>query len=464
MTAIVWFRRDLRVHDHPPLTAALAVDDVVIPVFCLDRRLRDGRHRSAARDAFLRACLRDLDATLRQLGSGLVVLDGRPEQVLGELAAQVDARKVFACEDVSPFARSRDTAVAAALRKSGAELALMPGSFVIDDFDGTRTGSGNPYTVFTPFYRRWLQQPRRAPEPAPVALPALPACVKVRRHAAMEQRSENRFWPGSERAARERLSAFLDLVIDRYGERHDTVGAAGTSELSPYLHMGCLSPREFESKLPDSDGGEAVRRQLCWRDFYAYVLWHNPGNARNEHQLRYRGRIHWSDQRDHFNAWCEGYTGYPLVDAGMRQLAQTGWMHNRARMVVGSFLVKDLGIDWRWGERWFMQTLIDGDEASNNGNWQWIASVGVDTQPPSRRIYNPTLQQRRFDPDGAYVRRWVPELELVPDEFLCEPWKMPTHLQAELGCVIGAQYPAPLVDHAAARRSAISRYAAARGD
>ena len=205
-------------------------------------------------------------------------------------------------------------------------------------------------------------------------------------------------------------------------------------------------------------GAEAFRRQLCWRDFYQQLILHFPRNARSEYRERYRGAITWSHAQRPFEAWKEGRTGFPLVDAGMRQLRREGWMHNRARLVVGSFLTKDLGIDWRWGERHFMRYLLDGDEANNNGNWQWIASVGVDPQPAFRRIYNPALQMERFDPDGTYVRRYVPELAEVPDEFLREPWEMPDEVQRAAGCVIGSDYPEPIVDRRVARERALERY------
>jgi deoxyribodipyrimidine photo-lyase len=219
-----------------------------------------------------------------------------------------------------------------------------------------------------------------------------------------------------------------------------------------------VSARELEERLPSGEGPEAFRRQLAWRDFYQQVILHRPANAFDEHQERYRETIEWSYDEECFEAWTQGRTGYPLVDAGMRQLLREGWMHNRARLVVGSFLTKYLGIDWRWGERWFMRLLIDGDEANNNGNWQWIASVGTDPQPAFKRIYNPALHMERSDPEGVYVRRYVPELRDVPAEHLREPWEMPKELQREVGCVIGEDYPEPIVDRREARESALERY------
>jgi deoxyribodipyrimidine photo-lyase len=229
--------------------------------------------------------------------------------------------------------------------------------------------------------------------------------------------------------------------------------------LSPGLHFGCVSAREVEARAAERGGAgaEAFRRQLAWRDFYAHVLLHHPGNARRPHQRRYAALEH-DDDEQLLRAWQEGRTGYPLVDAGMRQLRAIGWMHNRARLVVGSFLTKDLHLDWRLGEAHFMRCLLCGDEAQNNGNWQWVASVGVDPAPYYRRMFSPARQQRRFDPDGDYVRRWVPELTRVPAERLAEPWTMGEAEQRAAGCVIGRDYPAPIVDHARERRRALERY------
>lgn len=464
--ALLWLRRDLRVCDHPALSAALEQADKVIPVFCLDRRLLCGRHRSGARTQFMIECLRDLERSLQKRESGLVILDGRPERELPRLARRLGAKAVHASADIGPFARRRDAATRKALRAMNAELHLHPGLFAVDDPAAIRTRDGRPQTIFTPYHRAWLREPRRQTMPAPGALPQLPAKLDRGRipsliELGLEQSAAHPA-QGGEQAGRQLLEAFLDGGVEHYAERRDLLSGEGTSSLSAYLHFGCLSPCEIEERLPDGPGAHEFRRQLCWRDFYAQVLDSFPRNVRSEHQARYRRTLGWSRAHTRFDAWCEGRTGYPIVDAAMRQLLREAWIPNRARLIAGSFLTKDLSIDWRWGERWFMRHLIDGDEASNNGNWQWIASVGVDPQPPARRLYNPTLQQQRFDPAGTYVRAHVPELARVPDEYLSEPWRMPRKLQSDAGCVIGRDYPPPIVEHAQARREALARFAAAR--
>ena len=464
MTALLWYRRDLRVHDHPALRAALERHDRIVPVFCFDDRLLHGRHASGPRTQFLLECLADLDAALKQRGGGLVVRHGRPERELVQLAREVGAEEVHFTGDVSPFARERGELTRRAFEDAGVEVHVHPGLTVLDDPAALRTQTGKPYRVFTPFYRAWDGAPRRAVLGAPrkVALPS-----KVRKGSlpslsdlGLEQEVAQPL-PGGEEVARGRMRSFLEGPVRDYVSDHDALGADRTSRLSPYLHFGCISARELEDRVQDGDGPAAFRRQVCWRDFYHQLLHHHPGNAKSELQDRYRGSIRWSHAEQAFWAWAEGRTGYPLVDAGMRQLRHEGWMHNRARLVVGSFLTKHLGIDWRWGERWFMRLLIDGDEANNNGNWQWIASVGADPQPVFRRIYNPALHMERYDPAGDYVRRYVPELRGVPDEHLREPWTMPEEVQREAGCVIGEDYPEPIVDHAQARRDALERYGSA---
>jgi deoxyribodipyrimidine photo-lyase len=462
MTAILWLRRDLRVHDHPALRAAVADHDRVVPAFCLDDRLLHGRHESGPRTQFLLECLRDLDDSLRKRGSGLVIRHGPPERELAELARELGADQVHLTADVSPFARRRGERVRARLERDGIDLTSHPGLNVIDDIGAPRTRAGKPYTIFSPFHRAWEDESRREVVSAPRALPKLPSRLAKGRipslsSLGLEQEVDEPL-RGGETEGRRRLARFLAGDASQYARGHDTLGRDGTSRLSPYLHFGCVSPREAEERSGRGEGPAAFRRQLCWRDFHHHVLLHFPRNARSEFQSRYRSAIRWSRARLPFEAWCEGRTGFPLVDAGMRQLRREGWMHNRARLVVGSFLTKDLGIDWRWGERYFMRLLVDGDEANNNGNWQWIASVGTDPQPAFRRIYNPARQMERHDPDGRYVRRYVPELAAVPDEYLPEPWNMPAEVQRGAGCVIGDDYPGPIVDHVEARREALERY------
>jgi deoxyribodipyrimidine photo-lyase len=450
------------VHDHPALRAALDGDDRVVPVFCLDDALLHGRHASGPRTQFLLECLTDLDASLRKRGSGLVIRHGPPERELAAIVQETGAEKIHFSADVTPFARGRGERVHEALAQSDVELHAHAGVNAIDRVGTPRTQSGKPYTVFTPFHRTWEREPRREVLGAPRKLPPLPArLAKGRipslRSLGLEQEVEHPA-RGGERHARERLARFLAEDVRSYDSGRDALAQDSTSRLSPYLHFGCISAREVESRVPSGAGPAAFRRQLCWRDFHHHVLLHFPRNAHAEFQQRYRGKLAWSRAERRFRSWCEGRTGYPLVDAGMRQLRREGWMHNRARLVVGSFLTKDLGIDWRWGERHFMRLLLDGDEANNNGNWQWIASVGTDPAPVFRRIYNPARQMETYDPDGGYVRLHVPELAAVPDEYIREPWTMPAELQREVGCVIGSDYPQPIVDHAEARRQALERY------
>jgi deoxyribodipyrimidine photo-lyase len=460
--SIVWFRRDLRVRDHPALRRALDEHGEALPVFCLDDRLLSGRHASGPRTRFMLEALADLDASLRERGSRLVVRHERPERALRSLAREVGARAVYASADVGPFARARDARVARAL--DDVELVLCPGLAAVDDLGSIETGRGGPYTVFSPFHRRWEAAPRRAVLAAPRAIrsprvadrDAIPTAGELGVGEGVPHPL-----PGGETEARRRLRNFLRAHVERYRDGEDVLGRDHSSRLSPYLHFGCVSPLEVEARLPAGRGPAAFRRQLAWRDFHHHVLLGFPRNAVEEMQERYRHRLDWNDDEGHLDAWCEGRTGYPLVDAGMRQLLAEGWMHNRARLVVASFLTKDLGIDWRLGERWFMRMLLDGDEANNNGNWQWIASVGADPAPHYRRLYNPTRQMETLDPRGAYVRRHVPELRDVPDEYLREPWTMPGEVQRACGCVIGTDYPAPIVDHREARAEALERYARA---
>ncbi|MCW3038608.1 MAG: deoxyribodipyrimidine photo-lyase [Solirubrobacterales bacterium] len=467
-TAVVWFRRDLRVHDHPALHTAVAEYERVVPVFVLDRRLATGRYASPARTAFMLACVEELRETLRGLGGDLVVRDGEAVEELTALVQETGAEAVLWASDVGPYALSRDKAVIAALKELDVAARPQPGNFCAD-VSKPRTGQGRPYTVFTPFWRTHAKLERRPVHRAPSSVPALPSSVRVGKlptlaDLGLQDDVPEPVTPPGEAAARERFADFLSGAVVQYEARHNDL-TGGTSVLSPHVRWGTLSVREMEQRALDhgGDGAAAFARQLVWRDFYAHVLLLHPDNTQNAFQERFQA-LEWSDDEAGFAAWKEGRTGFPLVDAGMRQLARTGWMHNRARMVTGSFLTKDLHLDWREGERWFAHKLLDGEPLQNNGNWQWVASTGVDPAPYFRRMFNPTTQAKKFDPDGEYIRRWVPELADVPPKRIHEPWTMSDEEQRAAGCVIGEDYPEPIVDHKAERLRAMERYRAVAPD
>ena len=381
------------------------------------------------------------------------------------VAAEVGARTVHVSDDVTGFARARDALVEEVLRRDGVQLIRHLGLHVAD-LTAIRTTAGGPYTVYSPFLRAWKAQERRPVERAPreiatarIAAGRLPS-LRALGFEGRPPRLDDPPEPGEDAARRAARSWVEGRGLARYADRRDEL-AEPTSRLSAYLRFGCLSALKLERAVA-ARGFARYRDQLAWRDFYAAVALHFPHAARVELQERYRA-LEWDTDDELLAAWREGRTGFPVVDAAMRQLAATGWMHNRARMIVGSFLTKDLQHDWREGERHFMAHLLDGDVATNNGGWQWIASTGTDPAPYFQRLFNPMTQQRRFDPDGRYVRRWCPELHRVPDDRLAEPWTMTDDEQAAAGCRIGRDYPAPVVDHAAARRRAIERYRAAAG-
>jgi deoxyribodipyrimidine photo-lyase len=467
-TAICWMRRDLRLADNTALAAALARADQVIPTFVLDPVLLE-RYAGTKRVAFLLAGLRQLDADLRARGSRLIVRRGDPTEEIPALVAESGASVVLAEEDYEPYARQRDDAVTvrAPLERVGGPVVRPPG--VVHKSDG------EPYVVFTPFSRKWKSfPPPRASElvPAPEQIPtpedieSLPVPDEPSLPATVP-------FPVGESEAQRRLRAFVNgdgAPIYSYGTARDRMDLDGTSQLSPYLRFGMLSARQaviaaYEAidRAPNEDarrGTESWLDELIWREFYMCILYHFPRVLKQS----FRENLHpiaWANDGEDFEAWCAGRTGYPAVDAAMRQLVESGWMHNRARMIVASFLVKDLLVDWRWGERFFMQHLLDGDPAANNGGWQWTAGTGTDAAPYFR-IFNPVTQSTKYDPEGGYIRRWVPELAAVPDAQVHAPWTMSPEQQRECGCVLGRDYPVPMLDHAEARDRALKAYRSAR--
>lgn len=465
--AILWYRRDLRVHDLPALAAAIADggEDGVVPVFCFDDALLHGRFPSARRTWLLLKMLEALDERWHELGGRLWFRHGDPAKELAQVVAETGATVVHASEEFSGFGRDRDARVGAALDQAGAQLHVHPGIAIASDLGSIRTKAGKPHIVFTPFSRAWADQPRRDLIKAPTSLhtprghrgelPSLASLGFETTDARADDAPEAGEVAGVDLARR-----WARGLLPEYDERRNDLGQR-TSRLSAHLHFGSVSPLLLETLVREhhSESARTYRTELAWRDFYLQVVLHHPHVARLEFQERYR-HLEWEDDPDALAAWQEGRTGYPVVDAAMRELAATGFMHNRARMIVASFLTKDLHLDWRHGERWFMEQLFDGDLASNNGGWQWTASTGTDPAPYFRRMFNPTLQQKKFDPSGAYVRRWCPELAGVPDRHLAEPWKMSRADQREAGCLIGDDYPAPIVDHAEERKHAAARYQA----
>jgi deoxyribodipyrimidine photo-lyase len=447
-TTVLWFRRDLRLSDHPALLDAVRAagpGGAVLALFVVDDRLWGPS--GANRRSFLIGCLRALDESI---AGRLVVRRGEPEAVVPAVAAEVGARQVFVTADFGPYGTRRDDVVEQALAAHGIELARAGSPYAVDPGE-VRNGSGAPYKVFTPFAKAWRAHGWPAPSRAPSSVSWATAPSD---RIPVEPPTEATLPAAGEAAAKRAARRFWDAHLAGYDTARNDPGADATSRLSPYLRWGCLHPRQLLAKLGGSEAERTFATELCWREFYADVLHHRPETARDALDLSMRAmETDGPGTAPRFSAWFEGRTGYPVVDAGMRQLVGEGWMHNRVRMLTASFLVKDLHLDWRRGARFFMQHLVDGDLASNQHGWQWVAGTGTDASPYFR-VFNPVTQGERFDPDGTYVRRWVPELRDVPSRYVHRPWDDPAGPPAG--------YPAPMVDHAEERAEALRRYDAVR--
>jgi deoxyribodipyrimidine photo-lyase len=459
-SSIVWFRNDLRLADNPALIAALGSGHPVVPVYVLDEETDGVRLPGAAARWWLHHSLQSLDAFLHGLGSRLILRRGPAEQVIAALAAECDARTVYWNRVYDQGSRERDTRLKQALSQRGVAAESLKANLLFEPWE-VKTLAGDPFKVFTAFWRacRSLPSPGQ-PLPAPKRLPAPEIWPASDRLAAWRLPPSAPDWSGGlgaswapgEAGAIARLMAFLDEAMARYREARDMPAADATSRLSPHIAFGEISARQIwraATARGHSASTEKFLAELGWREFAYHLLFHfgdlGQRNFRSEFDA-----FPWSDDGTAIEAWRRGRTGYPIVDAGMRQLWTTGWMHNRVRMIVASFLTKDLLIDWRVGERWFWDTLVDADPANNAAGWQWVAGSGADAQPYFR-IFNPVLQGEKFDPTGDYVRRWVPELAGLPAATIHRPWTAKPALPPEI-------YPDRIVDHAAARTRALEAF------
>ena len=469
--ALVWFRRDLRDFDHVALSQALQHHSRVFCVFVFDSEILDALpDRADRRVEFIWHAVKELDAALRAQGGALLVRHGRAREVIPKLAAELGVQAVFANHDYEPAAMSRDAEVAATLGSQAIGFHSFKDQ-VIFERNEVLTQSSQPFSVFTPYKNAWLKKlgpadlathPVRefaahlAPAPAGERIPTL-------QDMGFEPTDLSSLkLPCGMSGARTLFEDFLNR-IDRYKATRDFPAVKGPSYLSPHLRFGTISIRQLASQahILDSEGAQSWLSELIWRDFYHMIWWQHPRVVHHAFKPDYDHLV-WDEAPDLFAAWAQGRTGYPLVDAAMRQLNTSGYMHNRLRMVVASFLTKDLGLDWRLGERYFATKLLDFDLAANNGGWQWAASTGCDAQPYFR-IFNPITQSEKFDASGKFIRRYVPELARVPDKFIHAPWTLPPIEQQDRDVIIGRDYPFPVVDHAVARARTLARFAAVRG-
>ncbi|MFD6336737.1 cryptochrome/photolyase family protein [Streptomyces sp. NPDC060131] len=448
--AVVLFTSDLRVHDQPVLRAAVDGAEEVVPLFVRDPGVAAVGFDAPNRRAFLADCLASLDTALRERGGRLVIRSGDPVEQVCRVVRESGARRVHVAGGVSRYAARREERLRTELPAAGAALTVHDAVVTVVPPGQIAPASRDHFAVFTPYFRRWEETGRRA-------VTAAPGSVRVPRidgeplpvRGAVEGVSPG-LAEGGEKVARERLAAWLADGIASYEDRHDDLSGDATSRLSPYLHFGCLSPVELvrRARRRRGPGAAAFVRQLAWRDFHHQVLAARPASAWSDYRTR---GDHWRTDEKEISAWREGRTGYPVVDAAMRQLSHEGWMHNRGRLLVASFLTKTLYADWRVGARHFLDLLVDGDLANNQLNWQWTAGTGTDTRP--NRVLNPLTQAKRFDPHGDYVRRWVPELAGVAGAAVHQPWLLDARDRGRL------DYPDPIVDLAEGR----DRFSRARG-
>jgi deoxyribodipyrimidine photo-lyase len=474
-TALIWMRRDLRVDDNPALESALERCDQVVPVYIHAPEEEDSWAPGAASRWWLHHSLGSLDQRLRQLGSALIIRQGASLDAMRRLIGETGASEAHWNRCYEPACIARDSKIKQALREDGIQCTSHNGALIREPWE-LKTVGGDPYRVFTPYWRRLEPSLRELPRPAAPrsSLPPIPEGLSSLDLGALElpptipwDQGLQAQWQPGEAGAAARLSDFLEDPIEAYEEARDYPDQPGTSQLSPHLHFGEISPRTIVERLLASGRPDAVTapflRELGWRDFSHQLLYHFPQTPLEPLNPRFSAFPWRTDRADALlEAWQRGRTGIPIVDAGMRELWHTGWMHNRVRMIVASLLTKNLRLPWQEGARWFWDTLVDADLANNTQGWQWSAGCGADAAPYFR-IFNPVRQGERFDPNGGYVRRWCPELKRLPDRFVHQPWAAPENERRGAGVALGQDYPAPIVDLKTSRAEALAAYDQVKG-
>jgi deoxyribodipyrimidine photo-lyase len=474
---IVWLRRDLRLADNGALAAAVRSGRKVVPVFVHDPANECPWPTGGAGRWWLHHSLAALGRALAERGVGLILRRGDSVEILREIAAETGAVAVHANRCYQPLGMSLGARISTAMQAQGLAFQSFPGTLLVEPMTMSNQ-DGEPYKVFTPFWRTLKEDLRlEAPLPAPDRVRGLevpPASEDLDDWGLLQRRPDwagglAATWTPGETGARARLAEFLDKGLPDYRHERNRPDRPGTSRLSPHLHWGEITPRQVWLAIDQharasggrlDDDADAFQRELGWREFSHHQLYHWPNLAETSWRPAFEN-FPWSGAEEKIRAWRRGMTGYPIVDAGMRELWATGWMHNRVRMIVASFLVKDLMVPWQTGEAWFWDTLVDANVAQNAANWQWIAGSGADAAPYFR-IFNPVLQAEKFDPSARYVRTWVPEIARLPDAFIHKPWAAPAEALAAAQIVLGDTYPKPIVDHAEAREAALAAYAQIR--
>lgn len=472
MLNFFWFRNDLRLRYNRVLETVYKQSLKVIPIYILDTEIFNSRNTSPFRQTFLIESLVSLDHALHGYDSKLVVLEGNPENIFRQILTKYKIDNLYHSKDYTNFAKKRDTEVRKLIEENNGQVHAIKNLIVFDEEDNLLNNNHTPFKVFTPFKKAWLNKiesntqildfhyhiPEIFVDSKTIddIFKGFDNLVELNQLIISQK---NEAFHGGEDEASKVWNRFKKDKINQYHNDRNFLDLDGTSKLSPHLKFGTISPYEivqFCFANRQNKGIETFLSEIIWREFYKYINIYFL-HVETENFNSQFNNFHWEFDRDHFLAWCNGQTGYPIVDACMRCLNQTGWLHNRGRMIVGSFLCKDMHIHWKKGEKYFKEKLIDWDKTSNNGGWQWVAGTGTDASPYFR-IFNPVLQSQKFDPEGKFIRQFIPELAHVPNEFIHEPYKMPIDLQIKYRCIIGQDYPFPIVNHEVERQKALKLY------